>query len=142
MVRHTKIVVYTRTCLVNTGAGPNLVNNVYLRPQWKTKILQLPTSKLQTATKHAIYIARVISLIVQIRDLQVSAWFSRGDNLALDVVLGRMFIDRWFPGIFPLGRKTVPLHSWSFAIVSSRNCPEAMANILLDFFAKRCKIQN
>lgn len=50
--------------------------------------------------------------------------------LAAGVLLGKTFIDQCIRKFFPVERKTVPLHTWSVAILSAAQRSQQSAKIL------------
>lgn len=73
---------------------------------------QLP--RLRTATKVLILIDGTILLFVQLSDLSAQIWIEVDENLADDVPLGTLHIDKFIQGILPRESEMVP---WSSAPV-------------------------
>lgn len=80
---------------------------------------QLP--RLRTATKAPILLDGTILLFVKIGELRVRVWFGIVKNLAVDILLGTSFIDRYIQGIFLSERKILPWHSQPVPILSRNN---------------------
>lgn len=97
-------------CLIGTGAGLSLVNDVHLLQQWRKEIHQLLAPKLGIATKQAISVVGVVPLFVQVEDLQVRLWLVVFKILAVALLLGTEFIQRCIRGMFPLERNLCPCH--------------------------------
>lgn len=51
-------------CAVDSKAGPNLINEKYLKPQWKSLIERLELPKLETALKEVSKVQGLVSLVV------------------------------------------------------------------------------
>lgn len=75
--------------LIDKGAGPNLVNDVYSPLLWEKQIQKLWTPRFQEATKQAISVVGFVPLVVHMGDLQVCRRLGAVENLAVDV-LSRM----------------------------------------------------
>lgn len=82
----TKYVTKPTTCSVDTGAGPNLVNNTYLQLQRRKGVQKLPMPKRRPPTKQVISAVGVLPLITQMEDRQVLSWLGGVEELALDVL--------------------------------------------------------
>lgn len=97
--------------ILDTGAGPNLVDSQLLPLSWSSKVKPVADPGLTAAGKQTITVEGVILLHVQLGDLRVRVWFGVVKNLAVSVLLGTSFIDRFVTGIFPPERKVVPQNS-------------------------------
>lgn len=114
-----KYVMHLTKCLVDTGAGQNLVNNDP-RQQWRKRTQQLPTPKLPTEMKQAMYLSLdSILWLFRWEGYKSVHGFSWLKKMAIEVLIGTTFTDRCIRGIFPMERRIVPLHSWSAAILSA-----------------------
>lgn len=109
----------TATCLLETGAGIILVNLTLLPPQWTTRIKRKKVLLPHTATQEPLRMGETILLHVRLRKLCVKVWCSIVHNLAVDMLTGTSFIDRFIREIFQAERKFVPLHSHPEAIFSA-----------------------
>lgn len=106
-------------CLLNTGAGLNLVNRTLIPKTWAHRIQRESLPKLQTATEQPLHVKEKILLHVRFEYLCVEAWFGIVFNLAVDIFISTSFIDKLIRGIFPSKRKVVSWHSDSVAILSN-----------------------
>jgi len=107
------------TCVLDTGAGPNLINKDFLPPSWTDKIRPAQDPGLIAATRQAVSIEGVILLHVRVGELRVRVWFGVVSKLAVPALLGTSFIDSFIRAILPLDRKILPLHSPPVAILDS-----------------------
>lgn len=112
----TKTVLHPKTDLVDTAAGTNLMNEDYLNPAWKCSIERLESSKLRTATNVVIKAQGVTPFLLHIGDVQARVCFRFVQNLALNMLLGTMYIDKGIRGIFCMERKIVLEHSVPVAL--------------------------
>lgn len=71
------------------------------------------------AGRQAIFVIVIVLLHLYIGDLEVCAWFGAVEILAVSVLLGTSFIDRFIKVIFPGERKIVPHYSKPVAILAS-----------------------
>lgn len=126
----TKYPMHPTTCLMNTRASPNWVDEVCIHLQWRWHFQQLPTLNLHTVTKQAITVVGVIPLIAQMEHLQVWTWFGVVGTLTVDVLLGTKFIEWCVRAINPTVRKIVPLYSWSVSILPAAKLSQQSANNL------------
>ena len=108
-----------KTVVLDTGAGPNLVNRNDLPREWMKKIRLIRNVKLTSASRNAMNLVGVLPLFIRMGDLKVRVWFGVVENLAVPVLLGTSYIDRFVQGIFPQERKVVPNDSRPVAILSS-----------------------
>lgn len=115
----TSRAMFVVTSLLDTGAGPNLVNNAFLPREWQRKVVSTPSPSLRTATRETVKVEGIVRTFVQIGDLRVRAWSGVVENLAVDILLGTSFIDRFIISILAGERKVVPYHSCSVSIILS-----------------------
>lgn len=91
MIGSLKFVMRPATYLIDTRAGTNLINDAYLRPQWRRQILELLMPKLRKATNQSIYAVIIILLIVQVRDSPGRNWFNVVKYLAVVVLRNKFY---------------------------------------------------
>lgn len=65
MISHTKTVLHPTTYLLDTEAGPNLINKGHSKPQFRFLNARRDSQTLRTATKEAINVQGIIPLIVR-----------------------------------------------------------------------------
>lgn len=99
------------TCLLDTGRGVNIINSRPIQGNCKQKIKNHLTPKFQTAIKEPLTFLETILLLVHIGTLRDEVWFGLVENLAVDILLGTHYIERYIRRIFPGERKGVPCHS-------------------------------
>lgn len=110
-----------QTCLLNTGAGLNLISKASQKRQIFTNIKKQKFSRLRTATKEPISLRGKILLFISMNELSVRVLFGIVENLAIEVLLRTSFIDRYIRGNFPSERKVVPWNYSPVPILSRNN---------------------
>lgn len=110
--------MYTAHCLLDTGAGINIIRSSLVPTSWFKRIKRDKLPTLQTATKQPLSMDGFILLNLRLGDLNTRIWFGVAPHLALDIFLGTAFIDRFIRSIFPSERKVVPWHSKLVAIMT------------------------
>ena len=108
-----------QTVILDTGAGPNLVDYGRLPEKWKKKIKKVKRVSMTSASKDKMNLVGVIPIVIRLGDLKVRVWFGVIEELAVPVLLGTSFADRFIQGIFPQERKVVPNDSGPVAILST-----------------------
>lgn len=103
--------------ILDTGAGPNLVAKDFLPSEWQQRIKPIRDPGLVAATKEAMVLQEMILLCVRLGDLEVRAWFGVVDRLAVRLLLGTSFIDRFVKAIFPQDKCLLPMQSKPVAII-------------------------
>lgn len=96
------------TCLLDIGAGLDLINNASLKKEWQTDIKRQQFPGLRTATKEPIILDGTILLIVKIGELKVRIRSENVENVVVNTLLGASFIDRYIRGIFLSKIKVLP----------------------------------
>lgn len=76
---------------------------------------------LCTATKEPILLDGTILLFVNIGELRMRVWFGIVEILAVDILLGTSFIERYIRGLFPSDTEVLPWHSPLVQILSRNN---------------------
>lgn len=104
--------------VMDTGAGPNLVNFDFLHDDLKAKIEPNDAGNLRSANNSKLNVRGLITFFVQIGELTVPVQFGVIDDLVTDVLLGTDYIDRHIHAILPKTRKIVPNNSPSVAILA------------------------
>ena len=78
-------VAHPVTSVLDTGAGPNLINKDFLPTQWHSNIRPMKDPGLVGATKQAVVMQGVILLHVCLGELRVRVWFGIVERLAFKV---------------------------------------------------------
>lgn len=94
--------LYSMTCLVDTGAGPNIINEAYPRPDWESRTKRLDPPKLGTEIKELIEVQRIISVILNMETPQLRTQPGVVQNLAVAILLGPTYFTCSIKGIFPV----------------------------------------
>ena len=105
------------TAILDTGAGPNLASKELLERSWLPRIRPTTDPGLTAATRQRIHVDGKILLTVRLGDLTARVYFGIVERLAVPLLLGTSFIDRFIDGVFPRTRQVVPIHSRPVAIV-------------------------
>lgn len=101
--------------MVDTSAGPNLMNEEHLKLHWKCCIRRLESLQSKDATNDAISLLGVTLLNVHMRVLQVWICFEIVQNRAMHFILWTTYIDKGIQGILLMEGKIVHEH---FALVA------------------------
>lgn len=88
--------------VLNTGADLNLVNEAWITQTWLDKEVKTSLLCLRAAGNEPMRVEKVIPLDVQLGDLRVIVWIGVVTILAVEVLLGTSFIDRFVTMILPL----------------------------------------
>lgn len=115
-------------CLLDTATGLNLINANLIHLEWINRVKHTDLPRFRTATKEPIHLQGTILLHHQIGNLNTRVWFSIFPNLAVDLLLGTSFVDRFIRGIFPGERKVEPWHSQPVAIRASHHKENSETN--------------
>lgn len=116
------------TCLLDTCTEIDLVSKAILKKEGLANIKKCLLQCLHTAAKEPISLDGSI-LFVRIGDWRVRVWFGIVGNLAVEVLIGNLFIDRYIPGNLPSERKLVPRHSSPVPILSQNSCAAVQHHI-------------
>lgn len=81
-------------CILNTGAGRNIINNNFIQVVWKHKFRGHPTARLRITIKKLATLLETILFFVRIGELHEQVWFRIVENLSVDKLLGTFLIDR------------------------------------------------
>ena len=79
--------------VLDTGAGPNLVDKGILPPAWFDRIRPSPVTNLSAAENQWIPVEGIVNVHVSIGDLCVRVWFSLVEILIAPFILGKVFQD-------------------------------------------------
>ena len=98
--------------VLDTGAGPNIINANVLPAVWRTSIKSTSVPPLVDAQSRPLRCLGVLPLIVRIGQFKARVHFVVVTNMAVDCILGTSFCDRHVHGIFPRTRR-VAFHDGS-----------------------------
>lgn len=107
----TKAVLHPTMCLVETWEGLNLIEEDYLKPQWKCWASRFEPRKLWTATKEVINTQCETLLIVEMGEFPVRVWTKSSKKPTMTVILRTTYIDKFTRGTFFMDCKIVPEQS-------------------------------
>jgi hypothetical protein len=89
-------------CILDTGAGPNLVRLGILPDVWETyRVLDAPTTTIIGAGGRRLRQHGTVTLCVELGKLRAHAQFVVVENLAADCILGCQFINKQVAAILP-----------------------------------------
>ena len=91
----------------DTGAGPNIIRERILPPDWREHAAKKPIPRVTDASKNAMVLRGVVMLYVRIGNMTTRTHFLVASNLAVNAILGTEFIDRHLRGILPKERRVV-----------------------------------
>lgn len=94
-------------CFFDTGAGPNLLSEEFIRPDWLPSICSCDSIRLNSATNQKVKIVGKIVLHVRTGKSFRRVMFGIFRNLAVIVLLGSLVIDRFINSFFHGERKVV-----------------------------------
>lgn len=96
--------------ILDTGAGPNHISKRTLPTEWHDRMKFVDDSAPMAATKQAVKVEGAMLLHVSIGDLSVRVCFGVVTTLAVQLLFGTSFFDRFVKAIFPKERQIVPQH--------------------------------
>lgn len=73
--------------VLDTGAGPNLVNDAWITQPWINNVVRTYLPRLRAAGNEHMKVDKVINLDVQLGYLCVKVWFGFVKNLVEEVLL-------------------------------------------------------
>lgn len=88
-------------CLIETGAGRNLINKSFINPTWAPCVKRRDSLNLRSANKKPISLEEVIQVNLQIDNLRKIVWIGVVDDFVVDLLMGTSFFDRYVQDIFP-----------------------------------------
>lgn len=103
--------IHSVNCVFDTGAGPNLIWEIFLRQGWHKVIRPAHEPDVKTALSKFVPNLGTITLYVSVSDCRVCVNFGVVRNLAVSVLFGATFIDWIAKAILPAERKLVPYNS-------------------------------
>ena len=116
--------------VMDTGAGPNLVDKRILPPSWLDRIRPSPVANLSAAANQPIPVEGIVNLHVRLGDLCVRVWFGVVDNLVAPCILGTAFQDQYVRAILPMDRRIVPLHSRPVPILAAGSAAKPVVQLV------------
>lgn len=106
--------------LLRKGDGVNPVHLLLINTSWKHCIGRHDLPRLCTAQGRPLRLDGLIILYLCLGDFCILVWFRIASHLALDILLGTVFIDRSMFKIFPIERKVELRNSQPVAIVACK----------------------
>lgn len=108
----------TVSIALDMSAGSDFVNRSFIHPTSASRFKFRGFLKSRTAGKLLIRIGDIILLHIQIGSLRKRVWFEVDKDLAVKLLLGLSFIDKYVKGFFPKEPKLMSWHLWSFKILT------------------------
>lgn len=102
----------------DAGAEPNLACTLFIQLKWRDCIPPIHNVFLRTVSDSPAQVIGKILLFVQLGNLHVRVHFDLLDNLALPLIFGTPFIDKFALGISLMERYIFPLQSRAVVIIS------------------------
>lgn len=118
----TAATIRTATCLLDTGAGFDLVDSTDLPSKWTNHINRGKMAHIRTATQDPLRVEKKVIHYLCIGYLCVRVWFVIVHNFAVDILLGTTFINRFKLGVFPAKRIFVQSRYHPVAIILGMQC--------------------
>lgn len=94
-------------CVFYTGAGPSLVREDLVQPDWLPSIRLSDNPRLRSATNENVDVVGTVILHVQIGDIRVRVIFGIVRSFAAPALLRTSLMHKCIKGIFPTNRKIV-----------------------------------
>ena len=116
-IGHTRM--YSQAAVLDTGCGPCLIHRSTLRPEWLAHERPPPPTKYTGATGTPVRISGLMDLDVQIGDLRKSVTFAVVDDLAVPLIIGTAYQDKFIESIRCTARRLKPINSRSIAILDT-----------------------
>lgn len=107
--------------LLDTGAGPNYINEDFLPLVCKEFDKSIERRQVQTGICKVVNDEVIVPLFVRIRDLHVRTWLGIVESLPVDVLLGTDFFNGCMRHIFTTEQKVVLCHLRPVATISTKN---------------------
>lgn len=104
-------------CVFDTVTNPNLKRADFLEASWLDSIHQLNMPEMCSAFDTKLFLSGTITLHLMICESRTLVTFGVVDKLALPVLLGMTFIDRYIRSVYPAEKRTVSYHYPSVPIV-------------------------
>lgn len=105
------------SAITDTGAGANLTSRRAFHTFWYTRLIPVRNPGLTAVANQSVEVQGVILLHVRIGDLRFRIWFRVVQSLAVPLLLGTFFIDRFVLTIFTPERQLVPEQSQTVAFL-------------------------
>lgn len=117
--------MYPVVSFIDTGGAPNLIDAVFIKSQWNSRIERLDTPRVRASSEKSLPVRRTMLLQVRICVLCARVWFTILDNLAVGLLLGTSFIICYIRPIFLGEHKLIFWHSTPVEIIMSRNVSDS-----------------
>lgn len=106
------------TFVLDTGAGPNLMEMTSLCPTWQKDIEPSPVPQLHAASGQPLVILGVLALFVRIGDLRFKVTFGVIDGLVTGALLSTFLLKKFVKGIYPTTMRVQPVNSLAIPLWS------------------------
>lgn len=116
--------ICTAIDLLNSGAGNSLVSSTLCPPQTTNCIKREKMPHFCTATQEPLYMEVSILLNIRLRDICVRVWSEIFHKLAVKMLLGTIFVDRFLRKLFLAKHEVVPWQFHLVAILPSTQCDQ------------------
>lgn len=113
--------MHSINCTFDTSTGPNLLREEPVEPDWLLSIRLCDSPWLKRTTIQTVGVIVTIVLYVRVRDSRKCVMFEIIRNVAVPVLLGPLFIDKFIKGIFTSERRIVPSSSPSAPNLTTRD---------------------
>lgn len=118
--KNTPSEFWTVESLLNRSVGPNLISKDFLPPARRKSVTSIKSPLPQPENGMVRNIECIVLLFVFIDDLRLCPGLATRETLAVDVLLGKSFMDRTIHSIIPTEQKVVLCHLRSAAIISKK----------------------
>lgn len=102
--------------LLHTGAGPNLVNNLFLPHNWRSGVESVKAQPLRPTSEYAVPVQCFLSVNLFMEYLLARALSSNMEIFAVEIITWTSYINRCICGILVFERKIVPIDSHMMTI--------------------------
>lgn len=101
----------TLPVVVDTGSGPNLIDETWLEENLNPEYKPVTDAKLHSSGNDPLVVDRTAPLIVQMGSHRSLVWFGVIKELAVPALLGTSYLDRCIQSISPAERIVTPVKS-------------------------------
>lgn len=115
--------------ILDTGAGPNIIQSDAIDPSWKVTIRNVKPRVLRSAASTPLRVIGTIRLVIHVGQLATNTSLSVVKSLAVGVLLDTAFIERNVKSISP-GKKLInSIKSSTVAIMGTVHEEDRFANV-------------
>lgn len=131
--RFATTVLITSVYLLDTWAGINSIQAEMISQACASAIKWNKLSSLRPTTKQPHTLGGIILFHFQLSNLQARVWLGMAPYVAVTILLGTLFTDRFIRGIFASEQKIVPCHFHAEAILVCRRSSAAAISSISSF---------